>query len=407
LTSIPAALLAALAPCGSAWAESAATSLLAVEGEVIDVRSRWTADGGSIISEGIIRAGDGSEVSVVQLGGTVDGIGMIASHHPRPLRAGQRVRAVAEATGRGDHVLRGFTPVQPMFREHELRTARYGVNRTNQSKTPIYWASGCIHLSYDQTGSSHLPGNTEFDILDQATAEWEDEASVCSGLAFSSTFVTAAQPGRNRLNTVVWREDTWCRPATETTPEVCHDPGNIALTQLFFIDEPTSPRDGEIVEADIEFNGVHFAFADNGVSEGPSGLSVADLRATATHEFGHLLGLTHNCAQILEEPATDHQGNPVPNCDLTDLGSEITEATMYFAQDVGETKKATLETEDVLGGCATLNGIECNRVVRGAAVGCSVAGPGSAGSAGVWLAALLLLAWTRRRSRSSVRRGRS
>jgi MYXO-CTERM domain-containing protein len=403
--SIP-VLLAAFAPPSSAWAESAAPPLIAIEGEVVDVSSRWTADRGSIISESTIRATDGADVSVVQLGGTVEGIGMIASHHPRPLRAGQRVRAMAAATAQGGHVLRGYAPVAPIgpaFRTHEGRTARYGVNRTEQSGTPIYWASGCIHLAYDQAGSSHLPGDSEFAIIDAATAEWQAETSVCSGLTFSSTLVPDAQPGRNRLSTVVWREQRWCRPATENAPEVCHDPTSIAVTQVFFIDDPTSPRDGEIVEADIELNGVNFAFAEGGQTQGPATLPVIDLRSTVTHEIGHLLGLTHNCALDFEEPGMDHQGNPVPDCNLSDLGSEITEATMYFSQDEGETKKATLETEDVLGGCATLSGAECNRVVRGAAMGCSAA-PAPPGTGGALLSALMLLGWARRRRRAGVPR---
>jgi uncharacterized protein (TIGR03382 family) len=101
----------------------------------------------------------------------------------------------------------------------------------------------------------------------------------------------------------------------------------------------------------------------------------------------------------------DHQGNPVPDCDLSDLGTEITEATMYFTQDEGETKKATLETEDVLGGCATLNGAECQRVVRGAAMGCS-ATPARPGTGGALLSALLLLGWARRRRRAGATGGK-
>lgn len=389
------------------------SNLLVIDGEVVDVRSRWTADQSAIVSEVSVRASDGSVVVMHQLGGSVDGIGMIVSHHPRPLEKGQRVRAALSATGTS-YVLREVLAREPAPSDSATYAsvlaedpviARYGVNRTNATQKPIYWPSGCIYMAYDAAGTSDISDNDEFAILDQAASEWETETSVCSGLAFSSTLVTQPGVGRDRLNTVVWREDRWCRPATATTPEVCHDPNAIAVTQVFYIDDAQSPRDGEIVEADMEFNGVNFAFTVDGVSLGQAA-RLADLQSTMTHELGHLLGLTHNCWTNLEEPPTDHEGRLVPSCGEVLPGSEAAEATMYYLQEEGETKKSSLETSDVLGSCATMGHRACDRVVHG---GCSAA-PGQARQGLVQVAvflALMLLLGRLRPGRRYQRRGRA
>ncbi|HEU4613484.1 MAG TPA: hypothetical protein VFS15_15440, partial [Kofleriaceae bacterium] len=55
-------------------AGSASASPMTVTGQVVDVRSHWTADGSRIVTDATVHT-DVGDVVVRQLGGTVDGIG--------------------------------------------------------------------------------------------------------------------------------------------------------------------------------------------------------------------------------------------------------------------------------------------------------------------------------------------
>ena len=64
-----------------------------------------------------------------------------------------------------------------------------------------------------------------------------------------------------------------------------------------------------------------------------------------------LLGFEHTCVKPDEPARVDDDGNPVPSC-LGQQPVEITEPTMYFDQACGETKKATLEPDDIDAACS-------------------------------------------------------
>jgi MYXO-CTERM domain-containing protein len=146
---------------------------------------------------------------------------------------------------------------------------------------------------------------------------------------------------------------------------------------------------GQLLDADIEFNGGDFAFTavDGPPCDGSSmsGCVAFDIANTATHEIGHLLGLDHPSAR----------GNDA-----------IKEATMYASAGSGETKKRSLEADDQDGLCsiyptgapadACVPAAECRSSTRDGGSGiCSSAGGGDAGL--VAAAAMLLLAGLRRR----------
>jgi hypothetical protein len=133
-------------------------------------------------------------------------------------------------------------------------------------------------------------------------------------------------------------------------PARCYAGAAAGLTTVVYVDDPTSARDGAIVDADVELNGVGFAISNDGVSLGTAGCK-ADLKNTLTHELGHLLGLEHTCLAPGDPPRTDGQGAAVPACQAT-TAPGIVDATMYNYQDCGETKKQTLEADDVGGVCA-------------------------------------------------------
>src|SRR5262245_14197907 len=93
-----------------------------VAGTVTGASSRWSGD--VIITETRVRDETGSTTTVLQLGGSVDGLGMIFADQPAPSHIGHTV-ALDEGT------------------------ATYGVQRTARSGKPLWRASGCIELVYD------------------------------------------------------------------------------------------------------------------------------------------------------------------------------------------------------------------------------------------------------------------
>ena len=76
---------------------TASAAPMTVTGDVIDVRSRWTADGDRIVTEATVHT-DSGDVVVSQLGGTVDGLTMRQFPSDDPLVAGMRVTVLAQPT---------------------------------------------------------------------------------------------------------------------------------------------------------------------------------------------------------------------------------------------------------------------------------------------------------------------
>jgi uncharacterized protein (TIGR03382 family) len=152
--------------------------------------------------------------------------------------------------------------------------------------------------------------------------------------------------GRDNVNLIKFRDVSWCRPATGDDPPRCHADSAAGLTTAVFVDDESSSRDGAIVDADIELNGVNFAISV-GAQTGCTSPCKAELRNTLIHELGHLLGLEHPCRIGNEPPRIDHNGDAVPLCSSSLGDPEITEATMFNFQDCGEMKKESLEADDI------------------------------------------------------------
>ena len=141
---------------------------------------------------------------------------------------------------------------------------------------------------------------------------WNTAADGCSDLrildggypsAMNSTLFGAAADGENRI---IWREEEWPDTISADT---------LALTTIIY-----RRSTGEILDADIDLNGVHqlFTVSDDGA------IARTDVENTLTHELGHLIGLAH-----------------VPDPD----------ATMFASSALGELDKRTLSVDDVAGLC--------------------------------------------------------
>lgn len=172
--------------------------------------------------------------------------------------------------------------------------------------------------------------------------------------------------------------------------------GIVALTSVLY-----DPRDGRIVDADIELNGWdgrpgllsnapngwYFTCLDPEVvptrtvcsSYGEGGSAPChyiDLQNTVTHEAGHFLGLRHPC-RLSDGAETD-----LPPCGPSPQPAlPYGETTMNPMTGPGETTKRSLSADDVAGVCAAY---------PQPSGGCGCGGGEGAGAASLLVAALAL-----------------
>ena len=325
-----------------------------IDGEVLDARGRWTADGSRIVTDATVRTATG-DVVVSQLGGTADGLTMRTFPALGEILApGMRVSLAVHADA--DLARVPYTVVDA------VRVMAYpaGFVRTGPTKHghPLYWESGCILVALDKDGTKEIQGDMELAVIDASIATWNDATVTpsCSYMDVMSTGVTAAttEVGHDGINLIKFRDSSWCRPAVHGDPARCYPESAAGLTTAVFVDDGGA-RDGAIVDADIEINGKNFAISVDHVSLAPMIMGQpycrAELQNTLTHELGHLHGLEHTCLADGDPPRKDDQGNAVPACNATN-DPRIVDATMYNFQDCDETKKEVLSPDDIAGICA-------------------------------------------------------
>lgn len=322
-----------------------ALPVMTIEGDVVAVHSHWTDDGSRIVTEATVRTVDGDEVIVSQLGGSVDGIGMITMPGPAMLALGMTVAVAAHRDvdlAQQEHVVLDSAKIVA----YPSGFVRTGPTKAGHS---LYWESGCVFVTVDDAGTKALPGDQELAIIDASIAEWNDKTASCSYLTIVNEGRKALEVGNDKVNLIKFRDTSWCRPAVGDDPEHCYAGAAAGITTAIYVDQGSSPRDGAILDADIEINGVNFAITVNGLSTG-SGFK-AELQNTLTHELGHLQGLEHPCLAGNDPARVDDLGQPVPACGAT-TDPRIVESTMYNFQDPGETKKESLSDDDIAAICA-------------------------------------------------------
>lgn len=346
--------------------------MTSIEGQVLTAASHWTTDGSRIVTEATVMTPTGP-VTVTQLGGTVDKLTMRTWPGPEMLVPGMRVALTSyeswDLSQRKHNVVDGV----------KVLATPPGFVRTGPTKANnyLFWESGCVYVTPDAEGTKQIPGEQEFDVIEQVVAAWNTGVASCSYMNIVLEKPEAMEVGKDKINVIKFRDVSWCRPATKDDPIRCHAPSAAGLTTATFVDDADSDRDGAIVDADIELNGVDFAISTNDMSLGTAACK-SDLANTLTHEMGHLLGLEHPCRTGGDPPRVDGDGNAVPACAAT-TDAKILEATMYNFQDCGETKKASLSQDDIDAVCRIYAIAEdpgtCDHVSDGSGcAGCSTGG---------------------------------
>jgi MYXO-CTERM domain-containing protein len=376
-------------------ASAAHAAPMTVTGTVVDTRGHWTEDGSRIVTDATIQTGSGMVV-VNQLGGTADGLGMITFPGPPVLAPGMTVTVGAhqdaDLTGRMHVVLDDVKVLAqpPSF-------VRTGPTKAGHS---LFWESGCVFVTLDADGTKEIPGDQEFGVIDASIDTWNASTASCSYLVVKDAGKKAIEVnGKDYTNVIKFRDVSWCRPATHDDPAKCYSESSAGITTATYIDDG-GPRDGAIVDADVEINGVNFAISVAGQTLATMKGCNAELQNTLTHELGHLHGLEHTCLAVGDPGRTDDQGNPVPSCSATS-DPKIVEATMYNFQDCDETKKETLDPDDINAICAIYPTAKdpgtCEPVQIG---GCCSADGGPAGPLTLSvLVGLLGRRWRRRKNR--------
>ncbi len=188
---------------------------------------------------------------------------------------------------------------------------------------PIFWPQACVPWELHDEGIATIPDVSDLErIVVESFEPWlaADCASIDPVYAGRNP-VAAVGPGsdpeRFNGNLVLFAEDGW-----PNAPRVQ------ALTSVTY-----RVSNGEIVDADIHVNAQYFNVGE--IVPGSPDPALMDLQNTLTHEVGHFLGLDHT------EEAT-----------FTGVSGEWREATMFASAELGESKKRSLESDDINGICA-------------------------------------------------------
>ncbi len=322
----------------------AAAAPMVIEGQITATRSYWTSDASRIVTSATVQT-DTGDVVVSQLGGTVDGLTMRTMPGPEVLAPGMRVTIAAHPEN--DLEQRSHVVVDRV----KVLALPEGFVRTGPTKAghSLYWESGCIFVTLDANGTKEINGDNERAVIDTSIATWNAADRACSFIEVRIAGTEDREVGKDNVNLIKFRDVSWCRPATKDDPARCYAPSAAGITTAVYVDDANSARDGAIVDADIEINGVDFAISKDGVSLGDASCQ-AELGNTLTHELGHLHGLEHPCLAAGDPPRVDDQGRSVPLCAVTS-DPKIVEATMYNFQDCGETKKESLDADDMASVC--------------------------------------------------------
>lgn len=174
-----------------------------------------------------------------------------------------------------------------------------------QSPWPMFWAQAqlTVHWSAPSLSLVDLAPEEVYQLSSSSLEAWSSPE--CSRFEFitGQPVMTLGHDPDDGLNVIAFVDQGWA--ATQAA---------FAITSVSFRDE------GELYDADLEFNAASYQWSLDASLEPER----VDLGNTLTHEAGHMLGLDH---------------------------SAVPESTMYFDASPGQTSKRSLEEDDINGLC--------------------------------------------------------
>jgi hypothetical protein len=275
-----------------------------------------------------------------------------------------------------------------------------------QTKTPdgtsgFYWKDDCVPVTIYLNNFQKTSGMTVDQIVKSVVAAahtWSADAVSCKDPTTKALLpppyleiVPALAPNSarppavtdpsipdswDRKNTIVFRTEMWTRNGVPTTNMAnMYDFNALAVTTV------TASPDGEILDADMEINGVNKSWLniDPGVliPGGHVESESYDLQNALTHEFGHFIGLSHTCLTAPVGTGTprpvDNKNDPVPDCDAAPLDVQLT--VMFPRTDPGETSQRSLSPDDIDAVCTIYAASKSSGIcpLDSPPVGCAVA----------------------------------
>jgi hypothetical protein len=209
---------------------------------------------------------------------------------------------------------------------------------------PNFWPYRCVTLNvFVSDPPAFLTPGLVIDAVTKAASVWNPEKSGCGDmiLKVSSNIGQGGPIANDHRNTVQFMKDWGQDPDPDY--QVNHVPEAFALTTV-----TTLEATGEIIDTDVEINAVNFKWDDLVLNSRPGEIA-ADLQNTLTHEFGHVLGLDHNCDDS-GQGLVDTTGVPAPRCSAAPAA--IREATMWPRVDRSDVLRRDLAADDLAGLCA-------------------------------------------------------
>lgn len=254
----------------------------------------------------------------------------------------------------------------------------------------VAWQSPCIEMRFFLGSPAPLLTAEQYlAAAGKAASVWSHDQLSCSDIRLTITEDPAgdAITGRDGVNMIVLRQDSWCPRNSE---EVGCWPGNaLAITTVW-----KNTKTGEIPDADIEINAVKTAsgggYAWNDVVTNP-GRGI-DFQNMLTHELGHVLGFNHNCytASDKQPSLVDHTGAATLDCYGASLPASVLEATMFPSVDPQNSSRRTLSPDDQQAVCDVYPYTHdlCPKVTRATTGGCDLSPTASPGGLRAFLAML-------------------